>query len=107
LKGHDNPDPKSPINLLLGGTVADKLTLAKEASPVTYIDRGDPPFLIIQGEKDESVNPDQSEELSKDLKKRGIDNELIIVPGAPHYGVMFDSHENWIAIQNFLNKYMQ
>jgi len=107
LKGHDNPDPKSPVNLLLGGTVADHIKLAKKASPVTYIDYGDPPFLIIQGEKDESVNPEQSAELSKELKKSGVKNELIIVPGAPHYGAMFDSPENWAQIQIFLNKYMQ
>jgi len=107
LKGHDDPDPKSPINLLLGGTVAENIKLAKKASPVTYIDYGDPPFLIIQGEKDESVNPDQSVELSKELKKSGVKNKLIIVPGAPHYGVMFDSPDNWAQIQDFLNKYMQ
>jgi len=107
LKGHDNPDPKSPINLLLGGTVADNIKLAKKASPVTYVDVGDPPFLIIQGEKDESVNPEQSVELSTELKKSRVKNELIIVPGAPHYGAMFDSPENWARIQGFLNKYMQ
>jgi len=41
------------------------------------------------------------------LKKSGVKNELIIVPGAPHYGAMFDSPENWAQIQIFLNKYMQ
>ena len=87
--------------------MADHIKLAKKASPVTYIDYGDPPFLIIQGEKDESVNPEQSAELSKELKKSGVKNELIIVPGAPHYGAMFDSPENWAQIQIFLNKYMQ
>jgi acetyl esterase/lipase len=107
LKGHDSTDPKSPINLLLGGTVAGNPKLAKIASPVTYIDRGDPPFLIIQGEKDESVNPDQSKELSDKLTRWRIPNKLIIVPGAPHYGVMFDSPDNWTAIKNYLDLYMQ
>jgi acetyl esterase/lipase len=107
LKGHDSPDPKSPLNLLLGGTVADKPKLAKEASPVSWIDKKDPPFLIIQGEKDESVNPDQSKDLSARLTKAGVYNELIIVPGAPHFGVMFDSEYNRKQILSFLNKYMQ
>jgi len=107
LKGHDSPDPKSPLNLLLGGTVADKPKLAKEASPVSWIDKKDPPFLIIQGEKDESVNPDQSKDLSAHLTKAGVYNELIIVPGAPHFGVMFDSEYNRKQILSFLNKYMQ
>ena len=64
---------------------------AKQASPVTYIDKNDPPFLIVQGEKDESVNPDQAITLSEKLKAVGVKNDLIIVPNAPHYGVMFDA----------------
>ena len=107
LKGHDNPEPKNPINLLLGGTVADKAKLAKEASPVTWISRRDPPFLIIQGEKDESVNPDQATELSAKLKQNGIPNEVIIVPGAPHYGTMFDAGNIRKEILTYLDKYLQ
>lgn len=107
LKGHDNPDPKNPINLLLGGTVADKPKLAREASPISWIDRNDPPFLIIQGEKDESVNPDQAKELSAHLRHYHIPNEVIIVPGAPHYGPMFDAENIRKKILEYLNKYMQ
>jgi acetyl esterase/lipase len=107
LKGADNPDPKNPVTLLLGGTVADKHKLAKEASPITWLDRGDPPFLIIQGEKDESVNPEQSKTLDDWLGKAGISHELIIVPGAPHYGPMFDAEDIRREIIDYLKKYMQ
>jgi acetyl esterase/lipase len=106
LKGNDSKDPKNPITLLLGGTVTDKPDLAKKASPVTYIDKNDPPFLIVQGEKDQSVNPDQSVNLSSRLKSAGVDNELIIVPDAPHYGIMFDAEFIRKRIFYFLNKYM-
>jgi len=107
LKGNDNPDPKNPITLLLGGTVADKPKLAKEASPITWLDRKDPPFLIIQGEKDESVNPDQSKTLSDWLTKASVPNDLIVVPGAPHYGVMFDAENIRKEILVYLGKYLQ
>jgi acetyl esterase/lipase len=107
LKDHDNPDPKNPITLLLGGTVAEKPKLAKEASPITWLDRKDPPFLIIQGEKDESVNPEQAKTLSDWLTKAGIPNELIIVPGAPHYGAMFDAANIRREILRYLSKYLQ
>ena len=107
LKGNDSTDPKNPITLLLGGTVADKPKLAKEASPITWLDRKDPPFLIIQGEKDESVNPDQSKTLSDWLTKAHIPNDLIIVPGAPHYGVMFDAENIRKEILVYLDKYLQ
>ncbi len=107
LKGNDDKDPKNPITLLLGAMVADRPDLAKKASPVTYIDKNDPPFLIIQGEKDQSVNPDQSVNLSARLKKAGVNNELIIVPGAPHFGVMFDAEFIRKRIFYFLDEYMK
>lgn len=107
LKGNDNKDPKNPITLLLGAMATERPDLAKIASPATYIDKNDPPFLIVQGEKDESVNPDQSISLSNKLKAAGIYNELIIVPGAPHYGVMFDQEFIRKRIFYFLDNYMK
>jgi acetyl esterase/lipase len=107
LKGNDSKDPKNPLTLLLGGTVAAKPDLAKEASPIAYIDKGDPPFLIVQGEKDESVNPDQATSFHTRLTSAGIKNELIIVPGAPHYGVMFDAENIRERVSYFLKKYLK
>ncbi|HWD89428.1 MAG TPA: alpha/beta hydrolase [Mucilaginibacter sp.] len=107
LKGNDSKDPRNPITLLLGGTVADKPDLAKEASPIAYIDKHDPPFLIVQGEKDESVNPDQSTSLNSRLQSAGVTSEVIIVPGAPHYGVMFDAENIRQRIFYYLEQYMK
>jgi acetyl esterase/lipase len=107
LKGNDDKDPQNPLTLLLGAMATDRPGLAKKASPVTYIDKNDPPFLIVQGEKDQSVNPDQSINLSSRLKSAGVDNELIIVPDAPHYGVMFDAEFIRKRIFYFLDKYMK
>lgn len=107
LKGINDPDPKSPVTLLLGARADERPDLAKAASPVTYIDKNDPPFLIVQGEKDESVNPDQSVLLSSRLKEAGVKNELIIVPGAPHYGEMFDAAYIRNKIFLFLNEYLK
>ena len=64
--------------------------LARQASPTTYIDKNDPPFFIVQGEKDESVPYTQSQMLAAWLTVNGVPNQLTIVPGAPHYAVMFD-----------------
>ena len=107
LKGSEVNDPKSPINLLLGAWVFDRPDLAKTASPVTYVDKNDPPFLIVQGEKDESVNPTQSISLSLHLKLAGVKNNLIIVPNAPHYGVMFDAENIRAKISEYLHEYMK
>ena len=107
LKGHDSKDPRNPITLLLGGMVDDNEAKAKKASPVTYIDKNDPPFLIVQGEKDESVNPDQAITLSEKLKAAGVKNDLIIVPNAPHYGVMFDAENVRGKIFEYLDEYLK
>ncbi len=107
LKGNDSNDPKNPITLLLGAKAIDRPDLAKKASPITYIDKNDPPFLIVQGEKDESVNPDESISLNLKLKNAGIRSELIIVPGAPHYGVMFDADYIRKSMFALLDAYMK
>jgi len=107
LKGHDSADPKNPITLLLGGRVSAKAELAKQASPVTYIDKNDPPFLIVQGEKDDSVNPDQSVSLNYKLNKAGVKSEIIVVPGAPHYGVMFDGENIRAKVFQNLREYLK
>jgi acetyl esterase/lipase len=107
LNGIDDKNPKNPVTLLLGAPVSERRDLAKRASPITYIDKHDPPFLIVHGEKDESVNNQQSVLLSSLLTKAGVKNELIIVPGAPHFGPMFDAEFIRKRVLDFLDEYMK
>jgi acetyl esterase/lipase len=100
-------DEKSPEALLIGAAPLDRPDLAKAASPVTYVDKNDPPFLIIHGEKDELVSPNQSRLLSSWLNVSGVQNELFIVKDAPHFGVMFDSDEVRNKVVDFLRKQLK
>jgi acetyl esterase/lipase len=95
-------DDKSPEAILIGAAPLNRPDLAKAASPVTYVDKNDPPFLIIHGEKDELVSPNQSRLLSAWLSVEGVQNELIIVKDAPHFGEMFDTEEVRNKVINFL-----
>lgn len=99
-----NNDEKSPESQLIGATPLSRPDLAKAASPVTYVDKNDPPFLIIHGEKDDMVSPKQSQLLSAWLTVSGVQNELIIVKDAPHFGVMFDADEIRSKVIGFLKK---
>ncbi len=90
LSGPGTIDPNSGVQLLIGGKASELPDKAKEASPVSYIDSNDPPFFIVHGDSDEAVDVSQSKELSALLNKKGVRNELIIIPGAPHGGNMFD-----------------
>lgn len=95
-------DPKSPEGLLIGAAPLDRPDLAKMASPVSFVDENDPPFLIIHGEKDDLVSPRQSHLLNAWLKVKGVQTDLIVVPGAPHFGPMFDAPEIRKRVMEFL-----
>ncbi len=101
------PAGPNPVSLLLGASPLDRPDLAKAASPVTYVDKGDPPFLIVQGEKDESVPYTQSVLLSSWLRLAGVKNELVIVPGAPHFGPMFDADYIRAKLFAMLREYLR
>jgi acetyl esterase/lipase len=100
-------DAKSPEALLIGAAPLNRPDLAKAASPVTYVDKDDPPFMIIHGEKDELVSPNQSRLLSAWLNVSGVQNELLIVKDAPHFGAMFDSDEVRNKVMNFLRNTLE
>jgi acetyl esterase/lipase len=95
-------DAKSPEGLLIGAAPSARPDLAKIASPTTYVDKTDPPFLLIHGEKDNLVAPRHSQLLSSWLTVNGVKNELIIVKDAPHFGKMFDVEEIKTKVIDFL-----
>lgn len=84
---------RNAVSILLGTMPIKRPDIARQASPTTYVDKNDPPFFIVQGEKDESVPYTQSQMLAAWLTVNGVANKLTIVPGAPHYGVMFDADD--------------
>lgn len=99
-----DPEMKGdPISTLLGSSPLKRPDLSKAASPVTYVDKNDPPFIIVHGEKDESVPYQQSVLLQSYLNLAGVKNELVIVKGAPHFGVMFDADDVKVKVLAFLD----
>jgi dipeptidyl aminopeptidase/acylaminoacyl peptidase len=56
----------------------------RRASPITYVTSNDPPFLIIQGDKDKLVPPSQSQELLQKLQAAGVSARLVMVANAKH-----------------------
>jgi len=71
------------INDLLG-TPDRSAAIAKEASPVTYIDKNAPPVLTMHGEKDNIVPADQARILHAALKEAGVPEKLVLLEGAGH-----------------------
>jgi acetyl esterase/lipase len=53
-------------------------------SPLTYVSKDDPPFLILHGDKDEMVVLKHSENLVDKLKNEGVPASLVVVKNAGH-----------------------
>lgn len=97
-------DVDNPICILLGSSPLVRPDLSALASPVTYVNKGDPSFFIVHGEKDNDVPPAQSHLLKGYLDLAQVANELTIVKGAPHFGEMFDTESVKISLMKFLEK---
>jgi acetyl esterase/lipase len=70
-KGKDYPEAH-----LLGGPVPEKESVAKEASPVTHVSKGDAAFFTAHGTKDPLVPFAQGEEIHAALMKAGVPSLL-------------------------------
>ena len=72
--------------LFLGGSLTDPAIVKKagEASPLSYLDKNDPPFLVMHGENDGMVPVNQSEMFVRELKQAGIDVTFVKSPFFGH-----------------------
>jgi len=56
----------------------------KEASPITYVTKDAPPFLLIQGDMDEYIPFTEDTNLQTALRKVGVRCDIIRIPGGAH-----------------------
>ena len=86
----------------------DKL---KKASPINYVDIGDPPVLLHHGYSDTIVPRQQSYEYEKKLKAAGVPVELVVFPHGGHRfytaDVALDKHHPKIKVLQFLSKHLE
>jgi len=79
--------PKQTVPILtgfLGGTKVDKAEAYKKASPITYVNAGDAPMLLIQGTKDVLVPWSQATAMGDALTKAGVYGRVDLILGAGH-----------------------
>jgi acetyl esterase/lipase len=58
--------------------------VARNASPLAYIEAMSPPFLIQHGADDTTVSPRQSQKLYEALRAKNVPAELVLYPGVAH-----------------------
>ncbi len=75
----------APENLLLRCSPATcpAATVAR-ASPISYVDAADPPFLLVHGENDRTVPVEQSRLAEARLKAAGVKVKALYLPNVDH-----------------------
>jgi acetyl esterase/lipase len=73
----------------------------REASPVNWVDGSEPPFLLVHGENDTVVDPNQSVEFEALLSEAGVDVELLMLPQLIHDNITTSS-KALLRINEFL-----
>jgi acetyl esterase/lipase len=96
---HNAPD--SPESKLIGGAILENKDKAAKASPITYVSKDAPPFLIMHGDHDRTVPFNQSELFYAELKKAGVDATFVPMKGAGHG---FGGPEAIAPVQDFLKR---
>ena len=88
---HD--DAKSPESSVIGGPIQENKYKVTLANPIYYVDKRNPPFLIIHGNKDPLVPYCESEMLYEKLHKTGVKSDLVTVSEGGHGpGVLIDKY---------------
>jgi acetyl esterase/lipase len=77
-------DPKSPESLLVGCQITTCPDKVAQAIPITYVDRDDPPMLILHGTNDRLVPHHQSELLLGAVQKACGDATFVSISGGEH-----------------------
>jgi acetyl esterase/lipase len=78
-----------PYSKLIGGKLGEDKEKCDAVSPVRYVSKDNPPFLILHGDRDKVVPYAQSVELSDLLAEAGVDVTFQRLPGADHGGPSF------------------
>ena len=78
------PFATAVIQQVFGAAPGQNTSALAHASPVTYVEPSDPPFLIFHGTRDAVVPLAQSQELASRLQAAGVSATLVMVQNGGH-----------------------
>lgn len=92
---------------MVGNPEQDSLMM-REASPVFHVDKIKAPLFVAQGRMDPRVNVDESDQIVKALRDRGVEVEYMVKDNEGHG---FSNEENqfefYRAMEKFLDKHLK
>jgi acetyl esterase/lipase len=96
-----------PYSKLIGAKLGQDKDKCDAVSPVHYVSKNSPPFLILHGDRDGLVPYAQSVELADLLTKAGVKVTLQRLPGAGHGGPAFALPAITRLSETFFDKYLK
>ncbi|HLJ94373.1 MAG TPA: alpha/beta hydrolase [Gemmataceae bacterium] len=96
-----------PYSKLIGAKLGQDKDKCEAVSPVHYVSKDNPPFLILHGDHDALVPYAQSVELAELLTKAGVQVTLQRFPGAGHGGPAFGLPAVTQLMDAFFDKYLK
>ena len=84
---------QQPWAVMWFGSQPDRMDLARQLSPVTYVRRGLPPIITVHGDLDQLVPYPEAVRLHKALDEAQVPNQLVTISGG--------KHGSWTREQNF------
>jgi acetyl esterase/lipase len=99
--------PSDPYSNLIGGKLGEDQAKCEAVSPVHYVSKDNPPFLIMHGTTDALVPFAQSVELADALKKAGVEVMLQPFPGSGHGGPAFGLRPAHQLVVKFMDKHLK
>ena len=103
-RGDKSGKVMSDIAALVGSSAEQNVTTSTAASPIHYVSKDDPPFLIIHGENDATIPVTQAESFAAALKAAGVETTLEIANGRGHGA---GGPKSQPMIKAFFDKYLK
>ena len=95
------------LEALLGGLPEAEPELAHQASPIFYVDSGDPPLYLLHGDQDPQMPINQSHEIHGKYETVGLPVHFEVVHGAEHGGEAFYDSTRTAKVQAFLDTHFK
>jgi acetyl esterase/lipase len=92
------------VTKLFGAPIGKAPEIARQASPLTWVSKDDPPFLTAHGTSDPVVPFQQAQEIHGALLKAGVESHLFAMQGEGH-GFSNDALNTQVLL--FLNKHLK
>jgi acetyl esterase/lipase len=98
-------DPRIPR--LIGGLPAERPEQSKLASPIHFVGPGDTPLLLIHGEEDPVVDPEQAVMLHRAYQDAQLESTLVMIPDTGHTDLSTRDPKLRAQVEEFIARHLK